>query len=288
LLDLGLAKLTPGGDLLETGEGSISGPPHYVAPEHVHGGRGDRRADIYALACVTYEMLTGQPPFYAGSFVEVLGKHVSEPPAPPSTKRPDLAFTPEVEAAVMRGLEKDPDRRWQDMAAFAEALERHSVTRRTPTRAERAPVASGPATAENTPSPQRSRGGRKLFAALTLGGMLVAAGAAWRTFVMAPGHIRISTIPADATVTFNDVPVAVPSPVLLDVPAGHHAVSVARPGFVSVRRVVEIFPRRTLEVPVQLEPAPGAAPDRPNEHTAGLGDQDQDHPGVGWTRPGSP
>jgi tRNA A-37 threonylcarbamoyl transferase component Bud32 len=96
------------------------GTPAYMPPEQVTGGRGDARADLYSLGCMLYEMLAGSPPFVAGDPVQVIVMHLSQPPEPLATRRPGVP--PELEAVVMRLLEKEPERRFPSARALAQAL----------------------------------------------------------------------------------------------------------------------------------------------------------------------
>jgi eukaryotic-like serine/threonine-protein kinase len=122
LLDFGLAKLveTEGGQAASTSLGMTFGDPRYMSPEQARGDAIDRRADLYQLGCVAYEMLTGAPPFTGGRVFDVLSRHVSEPPIPVSSRRPDTA--PWLAAAVMQMLAKAPDDRYATMSRMVEAL----------------------------------------------------------------------------------------------------------------------------------------------------------------------
>src|SRR6185436_8103455 len=84
LLDFGIAKLASGiGDASHTSTGTIMGTPAYMSPEQCRGaGLVDHRADLYALGCVAYEMLCGQPPFVADGPGDVLARHIYFQPAP--------------------------------------------------------------------------------------------------------------------------------------------------------------------------------------------------------------
>jgi serine/threonine-protein kinase len=124
ILDFGIAKimgLDPNGPRL-TRTGMIFGTPEYMAPEQAEGKEADHRVDIYAVGCIAYHLMTGQTPFIAENFMAMLTKHLMEDPVPPSVRRPDLAITPEMDALVGKALEKDRDKRYQNMAEFLEAV----------------------------------------------------------------------------------------------------------------------------------------------------------------------
>jgi len=124
ILDFGIAKimgLDPKGPRL-TRAGMIFGTPEYMAPEQAEGKDADHRADVYALGCIIYHLMTGQTPFVADSFMAMLTKQMMEDPIPPSVRRPDLTITPEMDALVAKALEKDRDKRYQNMAEFREAV----------------------------------------------------------------------------------------------------------------------------------------------------------------------
>jgi serine/threonine protein kinase len=93
------------------------GTPAYMAPEVILGdGReADRRADVYAIGCVAYFLLTGERVFAESTPMQALIDHVQAIPAPPS-QRSELPIPPDVDAIVLACLEKDPDRRPQDAA----------------------------------------------------------------------------------------------------------------------------------------------------------------------------
>jgi serine/threonine-protein kinase len=126
ILDFGIAKMnaldSEGGARL-TRTGMIFGTPEYMSPEQARGDRPDHRVDIYAAGCILYEMLTGDVPFHAESFMGVLTKHMFETPEPPSVRCPEVPIAPEVEAVVLRALAKDREQRFQTMKEMALALE---------------------------------------------------------------------------------------------------------------------------------------------------------------------
>ena len=116
VLDFGLVKSTgeeAGGATALTQEGSVAGTPAFMAPEMALGdGSVDARADIYALGCVGYWLLTGQPVFAADTPVATLLKHVQEEPIPPS-RRTELEIPGDLDEVILACLAKDPARRPQ-------------------------------------------------------------------------------------------------------------------------------------------------------------------------------
>jgi len=117
VLDFGLVKFkTPvhgAGQSLLTMDNRASGTPAYMAPEIILGEADvDRRADVYALGCVAYFLLTGQLVFEADTPMKMLLQHVQEKPIPPS-QRTELPIPPELDALIMSCLEKDPKKRPQ-------------------------------------------------------------------------------------------------------------------------------------------------------------------------------
>jgi serine/threonine-protein kinase len=118
VLDFGLVKLkdrtTSLQQTLITMDHKTTGTPAYMAPEIALGDSTvDRRADVYALGCVAYYLLTGQLVFDADTPMKMLMQHVQATPVPPS-RRTELPIPPELDDLVMACLEKDPDRRPQD------------------------------------------------------------------------------------------------------------------------------------------------------------------------------
>ena len=135
--DFGIARAAEGDSRL-TVTGIAVGTPTYMSPEQALGERDvDGRSDQYSLAVVAYQMLTGQPPFAASNTPAMLLKHISEPPAPLSELRPDLA--PGLIVAVERALSKKPADRWPNAYAFRDALTAEVASLRAPVLAPPAP-----------------------------------------------------------------------------------------------------------------------------------------------------
>ncbi|QDT67024.1 protein kinase domain-containing protein [Calycomorphotria hydatis] len=101
------AENSPG----QTMQGETLGTPAYMAPEQALGNinQVDERTDVYGLAAILYEILTGHPPFHSGKIVDVLRQVVEEPPTKPSELNPHVPT--ELEAICLEGLAKSPDDR---------------------------------------------------------------------------------------------------------------------------------------------------------------------------------
>jgi hypothetical protein len=125
LLDFGLVQapdIDPGWEKL-THEGVIAGTPAYMSPEQAAGGVDlDSRSDIYSLGAVGYFLLTGRPPFVGNSAMRVIAAHLYEPVLPPGDLRPDVPA--DLQAVLLKCLEKDRVRRFQDANGLDEALRR--------------------------------------------------------------------------------------------------------------------------------------------------------------------
>ncbi len=123
LTDFGIARAVgeAGGATL-TATGQIIGTPFYMSPEQVMGeGELDGRIDIYALGCVLYAMLAGEPPYTGTTPPEVLAGHMHRPLPSVRTVRPDLP--PALDRVIQRAMAKEPGERFETAAAFRQALE---------------------------------------------------------------------------------------------------------------------------------------------------------------------
>jgi eukaryotic-like serine/threonine-protein kinase len=116
--DFGIAR-AGASDMTETG--SIMGTAQYLSPEQAQGHAVSAPSDLYSVAIVLYEMLTGKVPFEGDSAVTIALKHVSETPVPPSQLNP--AVSPALDQVVMWALNKDPADRPADADQFIAALE---------------------------------------------------------------------------------------------------------------------------------------------------------------------
>jgi serine/threonine-protein kinase len=124
LLDFGLVQERTGrtdGDNRLTLQGTILGSPPFMSPEQAAGkGHLDARSDIYSVGGVAYFLLTGRAPFERESALEMLIAHASEPVVPPSRLRPEVPA--DLEAIVLRCLEKEPGKRFADADSLEKAL----------------------------------------------------------------------------------------------------------------------------------------------------------------------
>jgi tRNA A-37 threonylcarbamoyl transferase component Bud32 len=117
LADFGLTKLVA--DQTEPQDAAhVAGTIDYVAPEQIRGAAIDARADVYSLACLLYECLVGEVPFWHASDVAVLYAHLEAAPPKPSDTRAELA---PVDDAMARGMAKLPEERWPTASALVDA-----------------------------------------------------------------------------------------------------------------------------------------------------------------------
>ncbi|MGH1345862.1 MAG: protein kinase domain-containing protein [Nannocystales bacterium] len=115
VLDFGIARLSAQATSAQSG-----GTPLYTAPEVVLGGAQGPGADVYALGCVLYELLTGITAFGRDTVDETLQAHLESPPPAPSSHCPDIH--PMLDAVVLRAIAREPRTRYADMASFEAAL----------------------------------------------------------------------------------------------------------------------------------------------------------------------
>jgi eukaryotic-like serine/threonine-protein kinase len=180
----------PGGTL--TLIGTSLGTPAYMAPEQAAGDPNtDHRADIYALGCLAYELLAGQPPFHGLSPHQLFAAHIAERPAPLASRQPGVP--PSLATLVMRCLEKDPSARPQTAGEVLEALE--SVG-----------TASG-ATATAAVGPRAGAGWpRRRTMALALGGAAIIVAAAVALFARGSASRPASALAGDGAKSIAVLP----------------------------------------------------------------------------------
>ncbi|MGE2736120.1 serine/threonine-protein kinase [Mycolicibacterium vaccae] len=117
LVDFGIAH--GGGEASVTSTGLVVGSSAYMAPERFSGDRGGPASDVYSLACLLYETLTGRAPFSAGDLRQVMGAHMFTPPPRPSIMRRGVARA--FDDVVARGMAKAPGDRYASAGELAQA-----------------------------------------------------------------------------------------------------------------------------------------------------------------------
>jgi eukaryotic-like serine/threonine-protein kinase len=224
--DFGIAlAVASAGSVRMTETGMSLGTPRYMSPEQAMGEREiTARSDIYALGCVTYEMLSGDPPFTGSTAQAIIAKVMTEKPA--SLQKQRERVSDEVEDAVFTALEKLPADRFATAAQFAEALRGAPGTAGTRT------STASRARARTSASPSwRSRLRDPVLLALGAIAIVAAALAAskWRTAPTAPAEVVRFTLPAalngqTSSVGYNIVAVSPDGRTLIYVglAGGHH------------------------------------------------------------------
>jgi serine/threonine protein kinase len=125
VLDFGIAKRSKEEDKNEqklTQQGMVLGTPPYMSPEQFTGRPIDARSDIYSLAVMSYEMLTGKLPFQADTAWEWATQHMTQPPIPIESMAEGMRAPESMRAAIRRALEKSPDARFQTVKEFNDAF----------------------------------------------------------------------------------------------------------------------------------------------------------------------
>jgi len=112
VLDFGIAKLRderPDGTAMPmTQAGDLLGTPQYMAPEQIRAEPIDGRTDVYAMGAMLYEMVTGRLPFEGPTLMAILSKHLTDPPVPPTRRRPDLSLAPPLDRLILSCMSKRP------------------------------------------------------------------------------------------------------------------------------------------------------------------------------------
>jgi serine/threonine-protein kinase len=266
ILDFGLAKSRDdlgmvGTFATERAGFTIFGTPEYMAPEQAASGQVDARADLYALGCVLYEMLTGRLPFVGESSVAILDAKIKGSPEHPRERAPARGIPAHVDELVMRALARHPSVRFQTAAEMRRGIE----------------IA--------LEMPMKKRAGRRTlgfvalaatmaFAAVLLVGKAKQIRAAV-PFLHAPAKTEMAAIPAPAVA--NPVDVALPIPPAAAAPAVLAANAPAADPAVAADDdseegdfVDDTLPTPSLDA-VAPTPAPEAAPPakaKPRKHAA--------------------
>jgi serine/threonine-protein kinase len=285
IMDFGVAHLT---STAVTAAGEFVGSPSYMAPEQVTASQASARTDLFSLALVAYETLTGKRCFDGESIAQIVHSVVNVDPPPPSSYNP--ALPPRFDEVFRRSLAKDPSTRFPSGASFVAALGRRSadapgsaVTPVAPVPSEDGADAAGdvpthdlkevegkvprPTTAPSAWSLSRHRSSLLALGALVLSAV-AATVALRRSAALQPsaqgrssvqtGGIEIATEPVGAQVWVDNAEAGKSPLALAGVRPGRHAVRVALPGFSSAELALDV-PAGAFGVPLRFTLQPVSA-----------------------------
>jgi eukaryotic-like serine/threonine-protein kinase len=238
ILDFGVAKMLRSNGRRLTRAGCVVGTPHYMAPEQATGASIDQRGDIYALGVILYELATGRVPFDGAHYLDVLTKHLTEPPPPFEASGSTSAVPAEYEQIVQRCMAKRPEERFQTAGELAVQLQLLLTPSPEPRAESRAapPISNGSlpcAPSQNVAAPPKHKQRSLLaFGAVVL---LLSFGSLW--------HLRRAALPEETSRAAAPLPSAaapaqpvVAEPVALPAPPADPVT------------VVQLGPGKTVEI----------------------------------------
>lgn len=162
LADFGIARTSEDAGPALTGTGMAVGSTEYMAPERFGSTPLDARVDVYSLACVLFEALTGRRVFPANEPVALMAAHMHSPPSPPSALAPGIP--PALDAVVLRGLAKDREERWPTAGAMAAAARAALADSGVPVPSPDAGTAVGPGAGNGRAATRRQQAAPRPFA----------------------------------------------------------------------------------------------------------------------------
>ena len=149
IMDFGIARSLSGKGI--TAKGVMIGTPEYMSPEQVEGKEVDQRSDLYSLGIIMYEMVTGRVPFEGDTPFVIGVKHKSEAPKEPKEFNPQIPH--DLNQVILRCLEKEKEKRYQDIGEVLSALNQieQGLSTTEPTVLKRKPITSKEITVRLTP-----------------------------------------------------------------------------------------------------------------------------------------
>jgi TonB family protein len=284
IMDFGVAHLT---STAMTAAGEFVGSPSYMAPEQITSSQASARTDLFSLAVVAYETLTGRKCFDGESIAQIVYSVVNVDPPPPSSYNP--ALPPRFDEVFRRSLAKDPSLRFPSGTSFVAALGRRSadavisatvpVTPFPPEdghavgdmtthdlRGTSSGSAPRPVTARSRWPLSRSPNPLLILGALVLGAVAVVTlrrpappqASAEALPPVQPGAIEIATDPLGAQVWLDNKDAGKSPLALAGVRPGRHLIRVALPGFTSAELALDV-PVGAFAVPLRFTLQPVSA-----------------------------
>jgi TonB family protein len=262
LMDFGVAHVESSA---MTADGEVFGSPSYMAPEQIAGGDVTSQADLFSLAVVTYEAVTGRKPFQAESITTVIYKVVNEDPPPP--RQFNLDLPPRFDDIFRRALAKNPQERFATARDFIQALELKEVDSILASILPESPTLEPLETSPEIPplvpaqEPWEAPGvrlpkpARQSFIPWVLGGVLAVAGAGGllafrvRHAVGEPSAhtgLSVETRPAGGSVFLDGKSVGTAPLTLEAVPPGSHTVKVTREGYAPAELTMDLVASSNL------------------------------------------
>ncbi len=195
VVDFGIAKALGSGERSLTRTGFVVGTPEYMSPEQLLGEPIDHRSDVYALALLGYQCLTGVTPFDSRTPDRGLMARLANEPRSLVTVRPDKQWPVELQAALNKGMARDRERRYRTAGMFAEAFERAALSRNM-VQADTPDSATAPPASSRAAKASKVKAARTPGAASKSAASAPAPGAASAPVAAAPPAPWLATPPA--------------------------------------------------------------------------------------------
>ena len=194
IIDFGLASWRkPDGGQSDENQTNLVGTPLFMSPDQGLGKPYDARSEIYSLACILYNCLTGEPPFVGETAIQTLSMHAADIP-PSLEERTGIKFPSDLESFIQKALAKNPSERFQTMDEFKEALQAIEET------------VEPESTPGKPPKPGSSIDKNLIFVPLFILVFVAGAGAVWQQFQNSKGKYTPANHQIDKVVESEDIP----------------------------------------------------------------------------------